>query len=333
MRIDPAEPRQRVESENERHALPPPPSRYATSVATEASIDASLRLYAQNAVSSQRSVVDASGAPAFNDRVMYVGMNTDEQQCDREARAVGGVVIGHGERDKTLGPDKIKVGSRVFDLATDAGAVEFALSLGLPDRQTNIIANVIRNGAAGGRDELAAIARVWSEGEKGGSVPSRLVLSGHCYGDALWDGGKENLGVLGFDNLRALAAAMPRAAAQVEDLMISACSSGFAGAEATDRRQSLTLWQTAFPHLKTAWGYGGVKDYHSPTSQQAVMHIQAWEQATRGRAQTLDGKRAVDTYFAQVQRAYPNVKIDAPQLDGNVSVWSVSQGYVEGKGP
>jgi hypothetical protein len=173
---------------------------------------------------------------------------------------------------------------------------------------------------------------VWSEAEKGGSVPSRLVLSGHCYGDSIWDGGDENLGALPFDNLRALAAAMPRAAAHIEDVMISACSSGFAGAEATGQRQSLTLWKTVFPNLKTAWGYGSPKDYHSPTSQQAIMHVAAWEHATRGRVETLDARRALDAYFDEVRRANPNVKIDAPQFEGNVSVWTSSRGYVGGKG-
>ena len=331
MRIESVDARARVESEDEHVSLAPTHRPPAQSAASDEAIDASLRLYAQN-VTSSANVADASGGPAFNDRVMYVGMNTDEGQCDREARAIGGVVIGHSERDKALGADKVRVGDRVLDLATDAGAAEFALSLGLPGAQTNLIANILRNSWPGGRDELAAIARVWADGEKGKAVPSRVVLSGHCYGDAIWDGGKENLGTLAFDNLRALAAAMPKASAQVEDLMISACSSGFTGADVTERRQPMTHWKNVFPNLKTAWGYGSAKDYHSPTGQQAVMHIAAWEHATRGRVQTLDGKHVVDAYFDDVRRANPGVKIDAPQCDGNVSVWTASQGYVEGKG-
>jgi hypothetical protein len=272
--------------------------------------------------------------PAFDDRVMYVGMNSAQHQCDREARALhAAVVIGHGERDAAVGADHACVGDRVVDLATDAGAVEFAQSLGLPDAQANVVANVIRHAWHGCRDELAAIARVWSEAEKGGSVPSRLVLSGHCYGNSIWDGGDENLGALVFSNLRALASAMPRAAAHVEDVMISACSSGFVGADATDQRDSFALWKTAFPNLKTAWGYGSAKaDYHSPTSQQAIMHIEAWEHATRGRVEALDAKRAIDAYFDEVRRENPGKKIDAPELRGNVSVWTESQGYVEAKG-
>ena len=270
--------------------------------------------------------------PAFDDRVMYVGMNSAQHQCDREAYALhAAVVIGHGERDVAVGADKARVGDRVVDLATDAGAVEFAQSLGLPDAQANVIANVIRHSWHGCRDELAAIARVWSAAEKGGSVPSRLVLSGHCYGNSIWDGGDENLGALVFSNLRALASAMPRAAAHVEDVMISACSSGFVGTDATDQRDSLALWKTAFPNLKTAWGYGSAKDYHSPTSQQAIMHIEAWEHATRGRVQTLYAKRALDAYFEEVRRENPGKKIDGPQQTANVSVWTASQGYVEGK--
>jgi hypothetical protein len=276
---------------------------------------------------------DEHREPELNDRVMYVGMNTVQHQCDREAYALhAAVVIGHGERDKAVGADHVRVGDRVVDLATDAGAVEFAQSLGLPDAQANVIANVIRHSWHGSRDELAAIARVWSAAEKGGSVPSRLVLSGHCYGNSIWDAGDENVGALVFANLRALASAMPRAAAHIEDVMISACSSGFVGADVTDQRDSFALWKTAFPNLKTAWGYASAKDYHSPTSEQAIMHIQAWEHATRGRVQTLDGKRALDSYFDELRRENPNAKIGDAELGGNVSTWSASRGYVEGKG-
>jgi hypothetical protein len=284
--------------------------------------------------------IDSPGARVpldqdFDDRVMYVGMNSAQHQCDREARAVhAAVVIEHGERDKAVGADHARVGDGgVVDLATDRGAVEFAQSLGLPDAQANIVANVIRHSWHGCRDELAAIARVWAQAERGGSVPSRLVLSGHCYGNSIWDGGDENLGALVFANLRALASAMPRAAAHIEDVMISACSSGFVGADATDQRDSFALWKTAFPNLKTAWAYGSAKaDYHSPTSQQAIMHIQAWEHATRGRAQSLDATRALYEYFDEVRRENPGVKVGAPELAGNVSVWTTSQGYVGGKG-
>ena len=48
--------------------------------------------------------------------------------------------------------------------------------------------------------------------------------------------------------------------------------------------------------------------------------------------QTLDGKRALDSYFDELRRENPNVKVGGPELGGNVSTLSVSRGYVEGKG-
>lgn len=150
------------------------------------------------------------------------------------------------------------------------------------------------------------------------------------------DGGTEGLGNLAFSSIHALARAMPRASAQIEDVMVSACSSGFDGASAIGTRLPLSDWKKAFPNLKTAWGYGSPKDYHSPTGQQAVMHIGAWEHATRGRAQNVDGKSAVDSHFKSVEDAAkkmnPDFKLDKPQLDDNVSVWTAAHGYVQGRG-
>ncbi len=337
MRIDSADPRQNISDRDDEQNPEPKPEPHVSRITAD-SIDTSLRLYAQNAVPQPRNVVDASGgsSPAFNDRIMYVGMNTYGKQCDKESHSLNAVVIGHSERDKDLGADKVRVGTRVVDLSTDAGAEEFAKSLALPAAQTAAIATVLRHASAGSRDELAGIANVWARGERGASIPSRIVLSGHCAGDAIYDGGSENLGALRFSSVQALAAAMPKASAQIEDLMISACSSGFDGASATAARVPLSSWKSAFPNLKTAWGYGSPKDVHSPSEQQAVMHIAAWERSTRGRAQPSDGKATVDSFFKAVEtagkNANPAFKLDAPQADGNVSVWSVSHGYRGGKG-
>jgi len=300
------------------------PGRHVDASSAEAA-----RLYAQNAVST-RGRVDASGGPAFNDRILYVGMNGKDGQCDREAASLrygGNVVIEHGER--SVGADHARVGARVVDLATDEGAAALAKSLGLPDAQTAAIAKAIRNAHDGSRDELAGIARVWARAEQGHDIPSRVVISGHCFGNAVWDGDGQ-LGELEFSSIRALAAAMPRAAARIEDVMISACSSGFDGASATGARFPLSAWKDMFPSLKTAWGYGN--EHTSPTGAQAIGHIAAWANATRGRVQSLDGKKSVEAFFAAIKRAAPDPsKIQAPQLAGNVSVWTAEQGYVPGK--
>ena len=336
MRLESAEPRRDVSSDdrsepNVLRRLGEPEPEVGRHV--DAAIDESARLYAQNAVAS-RTRADASGGPEFNDRILYVGMNGKDGQCDREARSLaygGNVVVGHSERDRALGADHVLVGGRPTDLATAWGALDFAMSIGLPRDQASGVARAILNAPAGSRDELAGIASVWVRAEHGERIPSRLVLSGHCWGNSIWDGGSENLGELSFSSLRSLARAMPHAAAQVEDLMISACSSGFDGESATGVRFPLSTWKEIFPNLKTAWGYGN--EHHSPTGAQAIAHIAAWAHATRGRVQSLDGKKAVDSFFDAVKRSAPDPsKIGKPQLDGNVSVWTVSQGYVPGRG-
>ena len=108
--------------------------------------------------------------------------------------------------------------------------------------------------------------------------------------------------------------------------MISACSSGYDG-QAAGSRAKLSDWSRTFPNLKTAWGYASENgEYHSPSQVQAVMHINAWEQATRGRVEDVHAKQSIDQYFIQ-----DNVR-DKPQFDGNVSTWTAARGYVEGKG-
>jgi len=111
---------------------------------------------------------------------------------------------------------------------------------------------------------------------------------------------------------------MPTAAADIEDIMLSACSSGYA--ESADYRTGLQEWRTVFPNLKTLWGYGGAKDFHSPTGDAALSHITAWERATRGRAERLDPRAAVAQTHGHLVG-----------YEGNVSWWSSKQGYVQGK--
>ena len=332
MRIDPT--RSRGVSHDDEPELPVARELGAHDVGrhVDESLDRAARLYAENAVPT-RSRPDAAGAPSFNDQILYVGMNSKDGQCALEAASLrygGNVVIEHGERERAVGADHVRVGTHVVDLATDDGAAAFAKSLGLPEKQAEAIAKVVRHADAGSRDELAGIARVWARAEQGHDIPSRMVLSGHCFGNSVWDGGTANLGELEFSSICALAAAMPKASARVEDLMISGCSSGYDGATATGVRFPLSAWKGIFPNLKTAWGYGN--EHHSPSGAQAIGHIAAWANATRGRVQSLDGKRAVDSYFAAVKRAAREPsRIQAPQLAGNVSVWTASQGYVPGK--
>ena len=75
-----------------------------------------------------------------------------------------------------------------------------------------------------GVDEIAYLALAWVKGERGEPVPSRLVVSGHSSGADVWDENPDGHGTLELDLVRKLAALMPRAAAQIEDVQLAGCS-------------------------------------------------------------------------------------------------------------
>ncbi len=297
----------------------------------EHELDHSAVLFAQNAGREPPTRSDATSTqprPHLNDGIIYLGMNstvgddTHEHQNELEAKNLpGAVVIAHSE-DGPDGADHARVGGRSVDLSTPEGAKAFAQSLGLPPAQSGAIARVLRGAGTGSRDELAGLARLFARAEHGGTIPSRLVLSGHSVGEGIYDGAGKD-GGLGFASVQALADAMPEAAAQIEDLMLSACSTGYEG---VPNKTSLSSWKAHFPNLKTAWGYEMPSDFHSPTENHAVSHITAWREHTRGRTNHLDGPSAVRESYAR----HHDVWGSKPLVPENVAVWTESQGYREG---
>jgi murein DD-endopeptidase MepM/ murein hydrolase activator NlpD len=163
--------------------------------------------------------------PRTNNDVLLVGMNESSAHEVQNLRGRG-VNVTHVKDTATN--DAITTRDAAgrttsHDLATTEGARSFALTLGLPAEQTAKIADVIQGAGDDARDEMAQIAQVWAGAEKGGQIPSRLMLSGHNVGSGTW--GDDN-GMLRFDQLSKLAEAMPRAARSVQDLHLAACYSG-----------------------------------------------------------------------------------------------------------
>jgi hypothetical protein len=209
--------------------------------------------------------------------------------------------------DSRAGDDKVQAGGRVHDLTGRAGIDGFVGTLGLPAEQSAKIADAIESAGPDARDELAGIAQVWARGEKGESVPSRMVLSGHHAGSQIW--GDDN-GVLSWTSLRKLTDAMPKAAAQVEDLHLAACYSG--GDHAESRYKGM------FPNAKTVWAYSG----SAPgTWSGAFSHLSAWEGATRGRetgiAKAADGlvRRGVRKADSIDARGPGEARVSVPLAD------------------
>ena len=217
-----------------------------------------------------------------NDDILLLGMNPHPEG---EAQALQGnnpkahVTTVRDTSWETAGNDQIKAKTaagqtQVYDLQTEAGVRGFVETLGLPLTQSREVATVLAQGGADARDELAQLAQVWARAEKGGVVPSRLVLSAHSIGPmALW--GEKN-GALDQGIIGRLAQAMPKAAAQVEDLYVAACYNG--------NEPSMDAWRAAFPNLKTMAAYTGSAPGAFVGS---TAHMARWEQATRGEVETL----------------------------------------------
>lgn len=201
-------------------------------------------------------------AAAFNDRVLYVGMNASSVPV--ESRALGpnvAVIAGSNAPGHLETPGDVRW--FVHRLAIDNG-----LSLSQCER----LEGVLLGAHPSGRDELARIAAAWAPAEQGASIPSRLVLSGHSSFGVLWGDG--DAGMFHLEAVRELGRIFEKAAAQIEDVHISGCFS-------EDEVQHAEAWTESFPNLKTLWAYGEF------APKAAAGDLAAWQVATRGRTTRL----------------------------------------------
>jgi hypothetical protein len=212
--------------------------------------------------------------PQTNDKVLFVAINNSYEHMSTfesdalKNRGVNIKVIQDAKTADTIITKDARGVATTHDLNTEQGRMAFALTLGLPAEQTKAIADAISHGGDDIKDEMANIALAWSEAEKGGQAPSRMILSGHHTGSGVYG---ENNGKLAWPLVKELAEAMPRGARSVQDLMIAGC---FSGGE-----DSMNNYQTMFPNVKTIVAYEGI----SPgASSGATAHQKIWEQATRG---------------------------------------------------
>lgn len=215
----------------------------------------------------------------FNDRILFVGMNNPTlysagaQHEINELRKNGVDMVT--VTDSKVGQDKIRIGSVTYDLTTAEGRAGFVSSLRLSADKAEKVAKALEGADAESRDELAGIAQHWAVAERGGSAPSRLLMSGHHVGSGVYGDGN---GRISWTSLKALSEALPRGAAHVEDLHIAAC---YSGGESKD-----TMYREMFPNLKTVWAYNG----SAPgAGSGATVHEAAWERGTRGRASDVSG--------------------------------------------
>lgn len=253
---------------------PPPPGSL---------LDREIASYAANA-----AIPRVPPAPA-NDDVLFLGMNRESSGPETSALAAAGV------RTKRIDPHGSDLEGG-FDLAAPEGRKAFVATLGLAPEVAADVEGVLARAPAGERGVLGQVAKAWAAGERGEAVPSRLVVSGHSGGQSVFG----DRGSFTIAQLRTLAKAMPRAASQVEDIHLSACSTRGNAVEGES-------WREAFPNLKTMWAYNGSAP--SPAGH----HLVAWASRTKGHR---DG-----------------IALDASLRAAKVAVWSTTKGYEDGSGP
>lgn len=210
-------------------------------------------------------------APAYNgpwnDRVVFLGMNPGPTK--RASTSMG------RQTDLTLimpstAPDRVRVGQKIYDLRSLNGVSRFVATLDLPPKAAAGVRKAFAMCEKGARDELAGLARIWANGEKGARIPSRLVLAGHSNGDGVW--GDDN-GSLRLGPLLQLSRSLPHATSQIEDAFVTGC---YSGGEVT-----MDQYLLLFPRAKTIWAY----EAQAPGVDNGATIDQAgWEKATRGRS-------------------------------------------------
>lgn len=124
------------------------------------------------------------------------------------------------------------------------------------------------------REQLADVMRWFNQAENGEITLERLVLSGHSNGVELWGesdrDAESKAGTMVINrDLQGIVAVFPNAAAQVQDIMFSACFSINAVLIVTD----------LFPNLQTCWSYKG---FSPDIKGGSGRHIAAWAEATEG---------------------------------------------------
>lgn len=121
------------------------------------------------------------------------------------------------------------------------------------------------------REQMADMLRMFHGAENGKYKLERLVLSGHHTGGEMWGEKADETVLSKFEperDLTNLAKAFPKAAAQVEDVMFSACHS----------KELIELCKRLFPNLQSVWAYEG---FSPSIDQGSARHIKKWEKTTR----------------------------------------------------
>jgi hypothetical protein len=121
------------------------------------------------------------------------------------------------------------------------------------------------------REQMADMMQMFHAAESGQFKLERLVLSGHHSGGEMWGETADDELLSSFvpeRDLTNLAKTFPKAAAQIQDVMFSACNT----------KEQVELCQRLFPNLQSVWAYEG---FSPRIDQGSARHIKKWEKTTR----------------------------------------------------
>jgi len=216
---------------------------------------------------------EGEGDKKLPSKTLYVGMNPGAKLEEKTLKNVLKDEVISAMNDPSLEKS----------LKTDAGIAAW-LKAEMPELLANPMLlffayTTLQETNPDARDQLAQVFKMFSAAEQGLFSVERLVLSGHSNGVELWGDAASNFNPGGFmldTTLSRLVGLFPKAAAQVEDVMFSACYTV----------SSIELVIKVFPNVQTVWAYAGA----SPAAGAgAEAHISKWESETRGK-QTLEAK-------------------------------------------
>ena len=231
---------------------------------------------------------------------VFVGMNPDSRGVElrtlQSAAGASNVTGVTGARQN----DTARAGGQTVDLNDEAGLDAFVAQFDRLDAGRRDALRAFLQGSEGSaKDEMAQLATILYEAEMGQRLIKRMVLSGHSGGSSIW-----GESAVSFDHLASLKNFFPMAMGQVEDLMLSACNTGFQG--------NIPQYLAIFPNLRAIWAYEG---YSPSAATGSTRHIREWEKASRGNAT----HEAMDAGRQRVARG-------SGKRDQNVAVWSREQG-------
>ncbi len=213
-----------------------------------------------------RMLEDKFSDVSLEDGIVFIGMTpnaTKETQGLRNNAPLYDISDGKESRNEVWDDS-----GKSNNLVTKNDIASFVDSLDVPKTTKTAIVNIIVKNHPSGWRELCALARVWARAENGKAIPKRLVLSGHSNGhNELWGEGDNNS--ISFTLLKELAETLPKAAAAIEDVHISACYCG--------SFQTILKFRNMFPNLQSIMAY-----HDSAPTKGAPRHIKIWERGTRG---------------------------------------------------